>query len=111
MGGAKKRSERDIRTCLISLAILKILSKKNLHGYALIGVLEEIFRQEISKPLVYIVLRRLEAKGLVKSRWETTDQGPARRVYFLTEEGKKAMLKKMKHLAELIEVCRRIIEY
>ena len=110
-GRGRKHSESSIKACLVSLAILKILSKRNLHGYALIELLEDIFRQEISKPLVYIVLRRLEKKGLVRSQWEIGDQGPARRIYFLTERGRLSLEKKIKDLVEFIEICRRIIDY
>jgi PadR family transcriptional regulator, regulatory protein PadR len=36
---------------------------------------------------VYRTLRQLEATGLVSSFWDTSESGPARRMYSLTEAG------------------------
>ena len=36
---------------------------------------------------VYKVLRRLEEDGAVKSEWDTSGSGPAKRVYSITPEG------------------------
>jgi PadR family transcriptional regulator, regulatory protein PadR len=48
---------------------------------------------EIERAALYRTLRNLEQNGNVKSEWDTTDAGPARRVYRLTRQGEQ-------HLAE-----------
>jgi poly-beta-hydroxybutyrate-responsive repressor len=36
---------------------------------------------------MYRTLRQMEENGVVKSKWETTGDGPARRVYCITQAG------------------------
>jgi DNA-binding PadR family transcriptional regulator len=40
---------------------------------------------------LYRVLRALEEDGLVTSRWEAGEPGPAKRTYELTAEGKRLL--------------------
>jgi DNA-binding PadR family transcriptional regulator len=40
---------------------------------------------------LYRVLRALEEDGLVTSRWESGEPGPAKRTYELTEEGRRLL--------------------
>lgn len=96
---------------LITVAILKILSKEPLYGYAIMRVMESIFGDKIDKASIYMALRRLEEKGYVASEWVTGDSGPAKRVYKLTERGKQALERKLNCLVKLINVCKRILEY
>ncbi|MCR8433273.1 MAG: PadR family transcriptional regulator [Crenarchaeota archaeon] len=90
---------------------MKILSKEPLHGYALTDALKKILDQDISRALVYVVLRRLEKKGLVKSKLEISNRGPARRVYFLTDEGKLTLQRKLEESAKIVELVERIRSY
>ena len=40
---------------------------------------------------LYRVLRALEEDGLVTSRWEAGEPGPAKRTYELTDEGRRLL--------------------
>jgi DNA-binding PadR family transcriptional regulator len=40
---------------------------------------------------LYRVLRGLEEDGLVTSRWEAGEPGPAKRIYELTDEGRRLL--------------------
>ncbi len=42
---------------------------------------------------IYQLLRRLEKRGLVTSRWESTTQGPPRAYYEATEAGRAVVLR------------------
>lgn len=71
-----------LRPCLLLL-----LAEAPAHGYDLIERLRP-FGFELSDPAtVYRTLRQIEEQGLVRSRWELSDRGPARRVYTITEDG------------------------
>lgn len=41
--------------------------------------------------MVYRNLRRLEEEGMVRSEWDTTGSGPAKRLYKVTSEGKELL--------------------
>jgi poly-beta-hydroxybutyrate-responsive repressor len=61
------------------------------HGYELVEGLKPFgFDQNpVDTSTVYRFLRDLEERGFVTSRWDTTNAGPARRVYLMTEEGER----------------------
>ncbi len=63
------------------------------HGYAIVGELAQlgITNGAVDVGQVYRTLRALEANGQVRSSWETSGSGPARRDYELTEAGYAAL--------------------
>ncbi len=72
--------------------LLALLYKRQSHGYDLLDALERYRLDTMHPSMVYRVLREMEANGWVSSAWSTHQtQGPARRVYALTELGKEAL--------------------
>jgi len=68
--------------------LLLQLAKQPAHGYELMETLNQAGDLASSDPgNLYRELRGLEEEGLVRSNWDTSGAGPARRVYKLTEEG------------------------
>ena len=77
----------------IQFLILRILYEKPMHGYQL---LEEIERRSagchrLEPGSLYTILRRMEERGLLKSKWEKIETGPDRRVYKVTDNGAKVL--------------------
>jgi len=72
---------------LINPAILAILKGGDAHGGEIHQNLRRRYGISTSRPIVYTLLRRMECDGLVTSRWDTQSNGPAKRVYRITEEG------------------------
>lgn len=67
--------------------LLLSLSNWSLHGYKLIQELTRFGFSSIDQGNVYRTLRQLEKDDLVKSEWDTTAGGPAKRIYSITEAG------------------------
>ena len=69
--------------------VLLAVSLQRAHGYWIEEYLRGLgfFGLEIST--LYRTLRQLEKDGLVYSNWEPGPVGPARRVYMLTEAGRR----------------------
>ncbi len=72
--------------------LLAVLSSGPLHGY---GVTEELRRRSggelnLAEGTIYPALHRLEAAGLLVSRWEAV-AGRRRRVYALSGSGRRAV--------------------
>lgn len=70
--------------------VLQALTQGSPYGFEIMRV------TDLPSGTVYPLLRRLEAGGLVRSRWEdeteATDEGrPARRYYEITGEGEQAL--------------------
>ena len=79
----------------VEVVVLGLLAEEPMHGYELL----ERFRDrglvewaEVGKASVYQTLRRLESLGFVSARAQT-GEGPERRVYRITPEGRKAFVR------------------
>ena len=74
----------------LDMLVLRTLSVQSLHGYAIAQHIERlsqgIFRVEQGS--LYPALERLQQKGWVKSRWDTTPTGRRARYYTITASGR-----------------------
>lgn len=74
--------------------MLLMLRDSFLHGYA---IWEKLMMMgipgltESDRATIYRTLRQLEREGKVKSEWDTNTDGPARRVYTLTDAGESVL--------------------
>jgi poly-beta-hydroxybutyrate-responsive repressor len=68
-----------------------MLKDLNLHGYEIMKELKENFAVVSDPGTVYRALRQLERDGYITSWWDPKEQGPARRIYTLTEGGRDAL--------------------
>jgi len=73
-------------------ALLLLLRERATHGYELLEALPTLTGEaRVDMGNLYRVLRALEEDGLVTSRWESGEPGPAKRTYELTEEGRRLL--------------------
>ncbi len=72
---------------LLSTSLLAFLKNWNAYGYQLTQRLAESGMPHCDSRTVYRTLRQLERSGLVSSFWDTSESGPARRMYTLTAAG------------------------
>ncbi|HEX2097940.1 MAG TPA: helix-turn-helix transcriptional regulator [Rubrobacteraceae bacterium] len=60
------------------------------YGYEIMERLAEEFDfEQISPATVYRTLRQMEKEGFCNSEWEAPREGPARRMYSMTEAGEE----------------------
>jgi PadR family transcriptional regulator PadR len=71
--------------------LLVMLKDLNLHGYEIMKELKENFAVVTDPGTVYRALRQLERDGYITSWWDPKEQGPARRIYTLTDAGSGAL--------------------
>jgi PadR family transcriptional regulator, regulatory protein PadR len=67
--------------------LLLLLRERPDHGYELAARLRPMHDGDGDAGGIYRALRALERQGLVQSEWHTSATGPARRTYFVTDEG------------------------
>jgi DNA-binding PadR family transcriptional regulator len=82
------------RGAWVGVLFLRLLDEKPMHGYELMDVLNKrglAPPDKIEPGAIYITLRRMEHRGLLTSRWEEKESGPDRRIYTLTEEGRRVL--------------------
>ena len=68
--------------------LLLALDQWQSHGYELIRRMSGFGFETLDRGSVYRTLRQLEKDGLVVSGWDTSKEGPARRLYSLTDAGR-----------------------
>ena len=71
-------------------SLLLLLWNNPRHGYDLLNALPNFgfLRGAADPAAVYRTLRHMEDYGLVKSEWDTSGSGPAKRLYTITDDGK-----------------------
>jgi PadR family transcriptional regulator PadR len=85
--GVRARVERFIEP-----ALLLLLRERPAHGYELLEQLPTLTGEaRVDMGNLYRVLRALEEDGLVTSRWEAGEPGPAKRIYELTARGRRLL--------------------
>jgi PadR family transcriptional regulator PadR len=77
----------------LDLLVLKILSRKSLHGYGIMSAIGErsgeVLRAEEGS--LYPALHRMEEAGWIRAEWITKETGRRARIYELTAAGKKQL--------------------
>lgn len=91
-----KRFEDSITKDNLWIYILKILSEKSSYPYKLREEIEKRFGFRPGNVTTYIVLKKLEAQGLVRKWSEKSLIGPERNLYKITAQGKKELIKALK---------------
>jgi len=85
--GAESATGWSPRDLLVPYVLLAISAEKA-HGYYIEQYLRGMGLAQVEMTRIYRTLRQLEQQGLVTSAWEAGPDGPARRVYTLTDTGK-----------------------
>lgn len=79
----------QMRKGLLELCVLNALAERERYAYELVKALVDIPGLGVTEGTLYPLLSRLRVQGLVSSRLEESDEGPARKYYTLTSEGRK----------------------
>ncbi|MBV1855997.1 PadR family transcriptional regulator [Catellatospora tritici] len=86
LGDVYEKLELELRRGVVVLAVLSQLDDFR-YGYELRQSLA-VAGMQIEEGTLYPLLRRLETQGLLTSQWRTSE-GPPRRYYALSPEGRK----------------------
>lgn len=85
----------QMRKGTTTLVILKLLvdAKEALHGYEVIRRLEAQSDQtfQFREGLIYPALHRMEQDGLLRGNWQQTAGQRRRKVYLVTEDGRRQL--------------------
>ena len=92
------------------MLILQILSLEPAHGYGIAQRLEQISRSvvQVNQGSLYPALHRLEAAGMLTSRWSVVE-GRRRRVYALTGSGRRALATQQRELDRFVIGVRAVL--
>jgi PadR family transcriptional regulator PadR len=90
-GGGRGRGKRRRLMGFLQPCLLLLLHRSDAHGYNLLNGLDEFgLNPEAYDPsIIYRALREMEAAGWVTSYEGEESLGPQRRIYRLTEQGRR----------------------
>ncbi|MBW8001188.1 MAG: PadR family transcriptional regulator [Planctomycetes bacterium] len=85
------------------VVVLQILSRGQMYGYELSQAIENKSDDILSlgKGTLYPLLYNLEAKKLIKGKYQKSDAGRQRRYYSITSKGKAQLTKQKQQLQQL----------
>ena len=78
----------------VDVLVLKTLASRPMHGYAIAQLIADRSRGElaVAGAALYQGLHRLERKGLIRSRWGTSETKRRVRIYELTPQGRAQLV-------------------
>lgn len=85
--------ESQLLKGIAPVVVLEILSRGPMYGYELSQAIEQRSKEVLTlgKGTLYPLLYNLEAKKLVRGRWETAESGRRRRYYSITGKGEQEL--------------------
>jgi len=109
----EKREKRrtPLTVSLVEPALLILINEQAQHGYALHSALKNLGIRPIHPSVVYRTLRQMENLDWIHSDWDTdNDQGPPRKVFSLTSQGKQALQTWQGELVKTQESIQRMLD-
>ena len=95
--------ESQLLKGIAPVVVLEILSRGQMYGYELSQAIEQRSGDilTLGKGTLYPLLYNLEAKKLIRGKWQQTNSSRKRRYYSITSKGKGQLAKQKAQLKEL----------
>jgi PadR family transcriptional regulator PadR len=97
-----ENTKAQMRKGILEYCILSVLSKNSCYASDIIKELKEA-KVIVVEGTLYPLLTRQKNGGLLSYRWEESQQGPPRKYYELTTEGREYLADLDKSWDELVE--------
>lgn len=79
---------------ILELCVLSLIDQEDLYGYEVVQRISP--RIEVNESTIYPLLRRLTKEGHCSTYMKDSTEGPARKYYKMTDEGKSHLIKMIK---------------
>ena len=92
--------------------ILSVLNTGSAHGYEIVRRVNELSDGifEWQEGTIYPALHKLETKELIRGEWVEASSGKMRRVYSLTDDGRRALISDAKEWSIYSKAVESILE-
>jgi PadR family transcriptional regulator PadR len=102
----------DLLQGTLDMLVLKTLVLGPLHGYGIAKALRTMSRDALAIEFgsLYPALKRLELKGWISAKWETSERNRRARVYKLTPAGRKQLRQEHSKWSEFVAVVSQVME-
>lgn len=90
----------QFRKGVLEICVLTLISKKDMYGYEIVQNISKVI--EVNEGTIYPILRRLTKEGYFETYILESNEGPARKYYKLTAEGKNNLKKLIKEWNDFV---------
>ena len=105
----KKKLIRNFSNGVIHNLMLWIISKENIHGYAIMKRLEEFFNIshleceiKISSSKIYPILSKMEEVGVIEGEWKVNENNKSVKYYSITDDGLELLSQIQDHMSTIL---------
>lgn len=95
--------DAQIKKGILEMCVLHIISKEDKYGYDVMKQMGEYF-PEVNESTFYAILRRLKNEQLAEVYYGDISNGPQRKYYRITEQGRIALSISVSDWKELIKI-------
>lgn len=92
----------------LDLCVLSILEKKDHYGYELVQKISKEIT--ITEGTIYPILKRLKSDGYLETYLKESSEGPSRKYYKLTKEGKQKATKMKTEWINFTKKIQRVLK-
>jgi len=106
-------SDAEVPYGTLDLMVLKTLDAMGpLHGYGIARRIEQVAQGSLAlnQGTIYPALLRLEQKGLIGSKWGTSENNRRARFYEITKSGRKQLAADAESWARTVVMVKRMLE-
>ena len=103
---------KDLVAASATPIVLAILRQGESYGYAIIKQVRDVSEDRLAwtDGMLYPVLHRLEAAGLVNSHWQRAETGRRRKYYRLTRKGEEELERLVEQWTVVHSALQRLTE-
>lgn len=96
----------------LDMLVLRTLLFGPLHGYGIAKSIQQVSNDslQIEFGSLYPALRRLELKGWISAKWETSERNRRARFYRLTAAGRKQLVREQSKWQNLIDAIASVMQ-
>ena len=96
----------------LDMLVLRTLLFGPLHGYGIAKSIQQTSNEsfQIEFGSLYPALRRLELKGWISSKWETSERNRRARFYRLTPAGRRQLVREQSKWQNFIDAIARVMQ-
>ena len=99
---------KQLRKGVFELIILGVLHNESHYGYSLVKEIIGDIPFSITEGTIYPILSRLSREGLINYEWVESKQGPPRKYYHLTQDGRVTFQELKKEFDNLVGLVKGV---
>jgi PadR family transcriptional regulator PadR len=106
------KEKGDLLQGTLDMLVLKALQLGPMHGWGITERIQQWSQHvlQINQGSLYPALYRLQRRGWVASRWETTENNRRARYYTLTAAGRKRLEAEADEFNRLVSAIQRVLQ-